>query len=188
MKRILDLLLALLLLGPALLVCLLLAPVIAADCRASPLFVQTRVGRGGANFSIFKLRTMAADTDHVASHEASSAAITRSGAWLRRLKIDELPQLINVLTGAMSFVGPRPCLPSQTALIAARWANGVLALRPGITGPAQVAGIDMRDAKVLAAADAAYLVPWTLSGDLALLIRTATGAGSGDAVNTARKF
>jgi O-antigen biosynthesis protein WbqP len=186
MKRLLDLTLALLLAVPALLLCLLLAPLIALDCRASPLFVQTRVGRGGQPFAMVKLRTMAADTAHVASHDAPATAITRSGAWLRRLKIDELPQLINVLSGAMSFVGPRPSLPTQTALIEARRANGVLALRPGITGPAQVAGIDMRDPDVLARADAAYLAPWSLMRDVRLLIRTATGAGSGDAVTGSR--
>ncbi len=182
LKRLLDLALALALLVPALLLCLILAPVIALDVRASPLFIQTRVGRDGRPFRMVKLRTMAASTAHVASHLAPADNITATGRWLRRLKIDELPQLINVITGSMSFVGPRPCLPSQDTLVAARRANGVLALRPGITGPAQVAGIDMRDADILANADAAYLGPWSLARDLTLMWQTATGAGSGDAV------
>jgi O-antigen biosynthesis protein WbqP len=181
MKRLMDIVLALCLLVPAAVICAILAPIIALDCRASPLFIQTRVGRNGQPFRMVKLRTMAASTAHVASHLAPAANITRTGHWLRRLKIDELPQLLNVITGAMSFVGPRPCLPSQTELVEARRSNGVLGLRPGITGPAQVAGIDMRDPARLAQADAAYLTAWSLGRDLALLIQTATGAGRGDA-------
>jgi lipopolysaccharide/colanic/teichoic acid biosynthesis glycosyltransferase len=181
-KRCLDLVLALVLLAPAAMLCVLLAPVIALDCKASPFFVQSRVGRDGRLFNLVKLRTMAASTADVASHLAPAANITRTGFWLRRLKIDELPQLLNVLSGTMSFVGPRPCLPNQTDLIAARRSNGVLSLKPGITGPAQVAGIDMRDPQRLAMADAAYLAPWTLSRDVRLILQTATGSGRGDAI------
>ena len=107
--------------------------------------------------------------------------MTRSGRWIRRLKIDELPQLWNVLRGDMSFVGPRPCLPSQLVLIEARREVGVLALQPGITGVAQVAGLDMSDPARLAVADSAYCGAWSIGRDLNLLVRTFAGQGGGDA-------
>jgi len=181
MKRLLDLAVCLALAMPAILIVLLVLPVVAIETHATPLFRQRRVGRSGRPFTLLKLRTMRADTPDGASHDIGAATITRSGRFLRRTKIDELPQLWNVLTGDMSLVGPRPCLPSQTELVAERRALGVDALRPGITGPAQVAGLDMSDPPRLARADAAYLGRWSLGRDLALLIQTAVGRGSGDA-------
>ena len=86
----------------------------------SPLFVQVRVGRGKKPFKLVKFRTMSKDTASVASHLASSASITKLGAFLRRTKLDELPQLWNVLMGDMSLVGPRPNLFNQEELIKAR--------------------------------------------------------------------
>jgi len=145
------------------------------------LFLQRRVGRGGNVFTIVKLRTMRPDTPQGASHEIGQASVTRIGLLLRKTKLDELPQLWNVLVGDMSLVGPRPCLPSQTELIGARRALGVLGLRPGITGPAQIAGIDMSRPQTLARADAAYLSAWSLRGDLRILLRTVAGFGAGDA-------
>lgn len=180
-KRILDLSLASVLAVPSLAICILIAPVIAIEARASPLFRQTRVGRYGAQFRIWKLRTMAVSTPDGASHEIGVATVTRSGRWIRRLKLDELPQLWNVLRGDMSFVGPRPCLPSQDALVEARRNLGVLALTPGITGVAQVDGLDMSDPAGLAIADSAYCGPWSLRRDLRLLLRTFAGHGGGDA-------
>mgnify|MGYP001809998799 CR=1 FL=1 len=115
----------------------------------------------------------------------SKASITPFGAFLRKMKLDELPQLVNVLRGDMSFVGPRPCLPSQEKLIAERERRGVYAIRPGITGPAQIAGIDMSTPVKLAEADGHYLAAITLSGDLGYLVKTAVGSGRGDAVTRA---
>ncbi|WP_288937914.1 sugar transferase [uncultured Sphingomonas sp.] len=181
MKRTFDFVICLTLLPLCVLLCLIVLPLVYVDTRASPLFVQTRVGRDGHPFRLLKLRTMRADTLHVASHEVGRAQITRSGRWLRRLKIDELPQIANVLAGSMSLVGPRPCLPVQEILIAERSRRGVLALRPGITGPAQVAGVDMSTPERLVELDAQYLGPWSLWRDLALLFATATGKGRGDA-------
>lgn len=186
MKRFFDLTLALALLPACSLLCLVVLPIVYFDTRATPLFVQRRVGRHGSVFHLVKLRTMRADTKHVASHEVGADQITPSGRWLRRLKIDELPQVINVITGTMSFVGPRPCLPSQKELIAERTTRGVLALRPGITGPGQVAGIDMSAPARLAEIDATYLGAWSLRRDLKLLIATATGRGRGDAAARSR--
>lgn len=186
MKRCFDLFLALLAIIPAIMICTLVLPIIWIDCRASPLFLQTRIGQRKKTFHILKLRTMRADTPSVASHEAGAAQITRSGAWLRRLKIDELPQIWNVLTGDMSFVGPRPCLPNQSLLIAERDRRGVFDLRPGITGAAQIAGLDMSTPTALAERDADYLVPWSLAKDCMILWRTVTGSGSGDAAVATR--
>lgn len=180
-KRTLDLMVGGALLVPSLLLCLAVAPVIWAETRANPLFVQTRVGRNGRPYKIWKLRTMAAGTLNAASHEVGGATITRSGRVLRALKFDELPQIWNVLTGDMSFVGPRPCLPSQQEVIQARERLGVLALRPGITGPAQVAGLDMSEPERLAEADSAYCGKWSLRRDFSILAQTFIGKGSGDA-------
>jgi len=126
---------------------------------------------------------MEINTESRASHEVSASKITNVGKFLRRTKLDELPQILNVLSGDMSFVGPRPCLPSQADLIAEREVRDVFSLRPGITGPAQIAGIDMSTPQILARADAAYLAERTFWGDLRLIMQTAKGGGQGDAVN-----
>jgi O-antigen biosynthesis protein WbqP len=186
-KRLFDLILALLAIAPATVICLLVLPMTWLDCRASPLFLQERVGRHRKTFRILKLRTMKASTPNIASHEAGSAQITRTGAWLRRFKIDELPQVWNVLIGDMSFVGPRPCLPNQLVLIEEREQRGVFNLRPGITGIAQIAGFDMSTPIALAERDADYVAPWSLIKDCVILWRTLTGAGSGDAAIASRR-
>ena len=151
------------------------------ELPGSPLFIQQRVGRHQVSFGMVKLRTMRADTEHVASHLVPLDRITRSGHLLRRFKLDELPQLWNVLTGAMSLVGPRPCLPSQDELIAERQARGVFVFRPGVTGPAQLMGLDMSQPQRLAEVEAEYFNRATLFQDIVLVLRTATGRGSGDA-------
>lgn len=182
MKRLFDLVLAFLLILPALVIILLACIPILIESRASPLFLQLRVGRHQALFRILKLRTMHPDTAHVASHEVSAHQIMRSGLLLRKTKIDELPQIWNVLIGQMSFVGPRPCLPSQFELRNAREARGVYCLRPGITGCAQIRGIDMSTPNDLAIADASYLDRWSLIKDIKIILATALGSGKGDAV------
>ncbi len=140
------------------------------------------MGRHGQPFTCYKLRTMRQGTANVATHEMSSSAVTSLGESLRRYKLDELPQLWNVLRGDMSFVGPRPCLPVQREVIAEREKRGVLALRPGITGLAQVNDIDMSTPVRLAEADAEYLATRSFVGDLVLILRTVTGSGQGDRV------
>lgn len=185
-KRAFDLLLCILALPVAVPVCLLAMAAIRLDSRGSPLFVQTRVGRGGRAFRLLKLRTMACDTGDLPSHAVNPNRITAIGRFIRMTKLDELPQLVNVMAGDMSFVGPRPCLPSQAELIAEWERHGLYALRPGITGPAQVAGIDMSDPALLARTEAAYYPDATFGSDLALIVRTFTGAGRGDAANKPR--
>lgn len=149
----------------------------------SPLFLQERVGRRRKPFVLVKFRTMRPGTAHVATHLASADAVTPYGRFLRRSKLDELPQLWNVLTGDMSLVGPRPCLPSQGELIAARERLGVLEARPGITGFAQVRGIDMSTPQLLAQTDAHMLGALTLGAYFRCLVLTALGRGAGDRIH-----
>ena len=182
-KRLFDLVLALLLALPAVVACTVAALLIWLDDRANPFFVQLRLGRDGRPFRLVKLRTMRIGTGDRPSHETTHGSITRTGALLRRTKLDELPQLWNVLRGEMSFVGPRPGLPSQTTLANERNRHGVDRLSPGITGVSQVQGLDMSTPERLAETDAGYLRKWSLTRDLHLLARTAVGGGRGDAAS-----
>ncbi|TIV47202.1 MAG: sugar transferase, partial [Mesorhizobium sp.] len=106
------------------------------------------------------------------THQAPANSVTAVGTVLRASKIDELPQLWNVLKGEMSLVGPRPCLPTQTELIERRKQLGVLAALPGITGLAQIKGIDMSDPKRCAETDAAYVQAATIRLDIRILLGT----------------
>lgn len=148
----------------------------------APLFRQTRVGQHQMPFTLVKFRTMRVDTQSVATHLADPGAVTPLGAFLRRSKLDELPQLWNVLKGDMSLVGPRPCLFNQTELIKERDELRVFAVRPGITGLAQINRIDMSTPKLLAETDALMLHALGVSAYFAYIIKTVTGAGRGDRI------
>ncbi|AAN56172.1 putative sugar transferase EpsL [Shewanella oneidensis] len=161
---------------------LLIVTIIGLFDTGSPIFIQTRVGKHKKPFNLVKFRTMSKDTASVASHLASNAAITKFGGFLRKTKIDELPQLINVLKGEMSLVGPRPNLFNQEELIAERDALGVYNVLPGVTGLAQVQNIDMSTPKLLAQTDKQMIDTLTLRSYFKYILMTATGSGSGDAV------
>ena len=148
----------------------------------SPIFHQIRVGRGKKPFTLIKFRTMKPDTAHVASHLANANAITRFGSFLRKTKLDELPQLWNVLLGDMSLVGPRPCLFNQQELICEREKLGVFSSRPGITGLAQVNEIDMSTPELLAKTDKEMLDTLTLASYFKYILMTVSGKGAGDRV------
>jgi lipopolysaccharide/colanic/teichoic acid biosynthesis glycosyltransferase len=148
----------------------------------SPLFRQVRVGRNQVPFVLVKFRTMRPGTAQVATHLADPSQVTRWGRFLRATKLDELPQLWNVLKGEMSLVGPRPCLPTQTELIAERARRGVFAVRPGITGLAQIRGIDMSDPARLAAVDAELVASLGVAMYFRCLLATLLGQGRGDRV------
>ncbi|MEZ9946506.1 sugar transferase [Vibrio breoganii] len=181
MIRVLDFLIALfglLFLWPV----LLIVTVIGMFDTGSPIFIQERVGRRKKPFKLIKFRTMSVETKSVASHLASNASITKLGAFLRKTKIDELPQLINVLKGEMSLVGPRPNLFNQEELIKERDAHGVYDVLPGITGLAQVQNIDMSTPELLAKTDKLMIDSLTLKDYFKYILMTATGSGSGDAV------
>lgn len=148
----------------------------------SPIFVQKRVGRYKKPFILVKFRTMHPNTKSVATHLSASSANTRFESFLRRTKLDELPQLWNVLNGDMSLVGPRPCLFNQNELIAQREALGVFDALPGITGLAQIQGIDMSTPSLLAKTDAEMLISLNLSSYFKYIFLTIIGKGSGDRV------
>jgi len=146
------------------------------------LFAQTRVGREGKPFTCYKFRTMYQGTRQAATHAIGTASVTRVGSFLRRSKLDELPQVFNIVLNDMSFVGPRPCLPSQHELVAERQRRGILSIKGGITGWAQIRDIDMSDPVRLAAVEAGYLAMRTTLLDLWIIIATFTGSGQGDRV------
>lgn len=180
MKRAFDFVVALILLTASLPILGLLLVAIRLESAGNPLFVQERVGRHRRPFRIYKLRTMLSGTANVASHKVGADRVTRLGRALRRLKLDELPQLWNVVNGSMSLVGPRPCLFSQHELIAERDRRGVFAFRPGITGPAQLVNLDMSQPVQLAEVEAQYFHHSSWRNDVRILLRTFLGHGAGD--------
>jgi len=166
---------------------LLLLAIVGLLDTGAPLFRQTRVGLGKKHFTLVKFRTMRPGTAHVATHLADASSVTPFGRLLRRTKLDELPQLWNVLKGEMSLVGPRPCLLTQTELIEARSHRGVFEVRPGITGLAQVKGIDMSTPDLLAQTDAAMLASLGLWNYLKYILLTLRGHGAGDRIASRKR-
>lgn len=174
MKRLMDLVLALIALVGLMPLMLLAALAVALESGWPVLFRQTRVGVGGREFGMYKLRSMVRHAGNLGPHYTLSAdpRITRVGRVIRRTSLDELPQLFNVLRGDMSLVGPRPALPVQRSLYDdAQWAERC-SVRPGITGLAQVA---LRSQGTLAeciALDLQYVRQHTLAMDLKIMWRT----------------
>jgi len=148
----------------------------------SPIFRQVRVGRNQRPFTLVKFRTMKVDTASVATHLASSTSVTRFGRFLRKTKLDELPQLWNVLKGEMSLVGPRPGLLNQDELTDERAKRGVFDVRPGITGLAQVDEIDMSTPALLAETDQKMIQSLTVAAYFKYILMTVSGKGAGDRV------
>ncbi len=181
MLRIIDI-------GLALLGVILLAPLLLAILlvtwvdTGSPLYFQIRLGRNREPFVLVKFRSMRVGTASMLSHRVDPSAVTRTGKLLRRTKLDELPQLWSVLKGDMSLVGPRPGLPEHSELTEARNRLGVFTARPGITGLAQLRGIDMSDPNLLAKVDAEMLAGLSVYSYLRIILDTALGKGYGDRV------
>jgi lipopolysaccharide/colanic/teichoic acid biosynthesis glycosyltransferase len=146
----------------------------------SPLFKQERIGLNQRLFTLIKFRTMRVNTESVATHLADASAVTSFGRFLRQTKLDELPQLWNVLRGDMSLVGPRPCLPNQHELISERASKNVFRVRPGITGLSQIQGIDMSTPALLAETDAEMLQSLTLYNYGRYIVLSTLGKGAGD--------
>jgi len=161
---------------------LLVLTIIGLFDTGSPIFRQVRVGRHQKPFTLVKFRTMKVDTASVATHLASSASITRFGHFLRKTKLDELPQLWNVLKGEMSLVGPRPGLFNQEELAEERAKRGVFNVRPGITGLAQVNEIDMSTPALLAETDQRMIQSLTVVDYFKYIFMTVAGKGAGDRV------
>jgi lipopolysaccharide/colanic/teichoic acid biosynthesis glycosyltransferase len=183
LKRTMDIAIAgllLILLSPLL---LLLAVAIKFDSRGPVLFSQERVGKGGRGFRLFKFRTMVASAEQRRAGLLALSTdpdwlklehdprITRVGRWMRRLSLDELPQLWNVLRGQMSLVGPRPLVPPEDAKVIG-WHRARLELAPGLTGPWQVMGRTAIPFQEMVKLDYRYVADWSLWNDLKLLLRT----------------
>uniref|UniRef100_UPI0040478A2B sugar transferase n=1 Tax=Algoriphagus sp. TaxID=1872435 RepID=UPI0040478A2B len=182
MIRVFDIILSfvgLVLLSPLLLILIL-------ACffdTGSPIFRQKRAGKYKNPFNLIKFRSMHVNAPSVATHLASASSITPFGSFLRKSKLDELPQLWNVLVGDMSLVGPRPNLFNQEELIKERYSRGVYSIRPGITGLAQINKIDMSTPKILAEADAKMIQELNSLVYFKYIFLTVFGKGFGDRIN-----
>ena len=160
---------------------LLIFLVVALD-SGSPIFRQRRLGRDKIPFVLLKFRTMPFGTESMATHLINPSKIKPLGRFLRQTKLDELPQLWNVLKGEMSLVGPRPGLPNQLELTAAREAHGVFKVRPGITGRSQLNEIDMSTPEKLAESDALMISSMSIKNYFKYIFMTVLGKGSGDRI------
>ncbi len=184
LKRGVDVLLASGVLVLSLPLLAMLAAAVHLDSSGPVLFRQRRVGLNGKEFVILKFRSMVSDAEALrgqleAANEADGPLFkithdprtTRVGAWLRKLSLDELPQLVNVVRGDMSLVGPRPALPCEVARYDQRTA-GRLLVKPGITGPWQVSDRHRSSFEDYLILDLDYVANWSIGGDLVLLART----------------
>jgi lipopolysaccharide/colanic/teichoic acid biosynthesis glycosyltransferase len=182
MTRIFDFLfsfIGLVILSPILIVLM----IIGYFDTGSPIFRQERVGKGKQPFSLMKFRSMHVNTQSVATHLANVSSITPFGSFLRKSKLDELPQLWNVLVGDMSLVGPRPNLYNQEELIYERDSRGVYSVRPGITGLAQINKIDMSTPQLLAEMDSKMIDHLNVCYYFKYIFLTVFGKGFGDRVS-----
>lgn len=171
-------LLGLVLLSPIILILLLIGFL----DTGSPIFYQERVGLNQVPFKLLKFRSMHLNTKSVATHLVQVNSITKWGSFLRKSKLDEIPQLVNVLIGEMSFVGPRPNLFNQTELIEERTIRGVYSRRPGITGLAQIQKVDMSTPSLLAETDQKMINQLNLVNYFKYIFLTIFGKGFGDRV------
>lgn len=171
-KRAFDILasgVAILALSPVLLV---VGLAIRVEDGTPVIYRQTRLGRDDRMFTIFKFRSMPTSTEIAPSIGMGSAKVTRVGRVIRRLNIDELPQLFNILRGEMAVVGPRPALPSQETLIARRAEGPARRLRPGLTGLAQVRAYDGMTEEAKAVYDNRYAARVSLIADIKIVAST----------------
>lgn len=136
------------------------------------IFRQKRVGRLGQPFTFFKFRSMPVNTGDVPSDQVGQVKLSWVGRLIRRTNIDELPQLVNILRGDMSIVGPRPPIPSQIELVEARASNGAYNCRPGLTGLAQVSSFDGMSLGQKAEFDGEYAVNITFTKDVSIILKT----------------
>tara|TARA_X000000368_G_scaffold396586_1_gene364980 strand:+ start:184 stop:723 length:540 start_codon:yes stop_codon:yes gene_type:complete len=140
--------------------------------NGSPLFIQKRIGRNRKTFLLIKFRTMPINTKSAGTHLVKNIKFTLFGYFLRLTKLDETPQLFNVLKSDMSLVGPRPCLLNQKKLIKERKKRGIFKVKPGITGLAQISGINMKTPTLLAKTDLKMLKEMNLGFYFYLLFKT----------------
>ncbi|MDR0506596.1 MAG: sugar transferase [Dysgonamonadaceae bacterium] len=151
---------------------IIVATVIKLQDGGCVFFIQQRIGRNVMKFNILKFRSMPVNTANVSSEQTHLIKITPFGKFIRRTNIDELPQLINILKGEMSLIGPRPSLPAQAELIELRMANGSFRCRPGLTGLAQVNSYDYMPVLEKAALDGIYAANITFIKDVGIVLKT----------------
>lgn len=171
-KRLLDILvsgIAGIVLSPVL---LLTGLAIRVDDGSPVIYRQVRIGRDGRPFTIFKFRSMPIDAQLVPSAGMAVARVTRVGRLIRRLNVDELPQIFNILRGDMALVGPRPALPSQSILLEERSRGSAIRLRPGLTGLAQVNAYDGMSEEAKSKFDNEYAERVSLVQDLKIVAAT----------------
>lgn len=171
-KRLIDILASfsvLLFLAPLILV---VALIIKLQDEGPVFFIQERVGKGTCNFRIYKFRSMPLSTPNVESKELNHIKITNFGKFIRRTNINELPQLINILKGDMSLIGPRPCLPSQKELINLRLRGKAYDCKPGLTGLAQVMAYNNMPNEEKADWDNQYALHITFVNDMKIILKT----------------
>ena len=142
--------------------------------KGTVLFIQDRVGEKGRIFKIYKFRTMKIGTVNVGTHRIDEKSITYFGKILRKTKLDELPQIVNIFLGQMSLIGPRPGLPTQKSLYRERKKRGVYSVKPGISGYSQINNIDMSAPTKIAEWDQRYLAMRSILFEFKLLLNTVT--------------
>ena len=147
-----------------------------------PIFTQIRVGKNQKTFKMLKFRTMVLNTPSLSTHLIKKEAVTKFGKFIRKLKLDELPQLINVINGEMSLVGPRPCLTNQKELIEERKKYNLFSVKPGITGLSQINGIDLSNPKKLSETDFLMISNFNQVNYFKYLFLTFFGKGFGDKI------
>jgi len=174
MKRLFDFSVSLILIICLIPVFVLIGLIIATDAGSPVIYKQYRVGKDNKLFYIYKFRTMKNNTRLAATKDLTEAdsVITKSGRFLRKTSLDELPQLFNVLKGNMSFVGPRPLIPEEKEIRAIRKKYGVYSVRPGITGWAQINGRDKLSDEEKALFDKEYIDKQSIAFDIKILIKT----------------
>lgn len=165
---------------------ILIALILSYIDTGSPMFLQRRLGQDEKPFVLIKFRTMRGNSAFTVSHLADKSFVTEVGRFLRKTKIDELPQFFNILKGEMTLVGPRPGLPDHFELIRERRKLGVYSSKPGLTGLSQLRKIDMSEPRLLAKTDAEMISSFSIVGYFKYLILTIFGKGSGDAMKKSK--
>ena len=171
-KRLIDIAAAVMVLLILLPVLVLIALAIRIEDGGDSFYVSQRVGKGGTLFRFIKFRSMPINTASTPSSKGRELTITRIGTFIRRTNIDEIPQLLNIVRGDMSLVGPRPCIPEQSELIELRRRSGAIKCRPGLTGLAQIKAYDDMPVEEKAQYDAEYASEITFAKDIKIIFGT----------------
>ncbi|WP_299866595.1 sugar transferase [uncultured Hoeflea sp.] len=176
-KRVIDVLFALVVVVLFWWLLVVIWVLIRTESKGPGIVAQEKIGRDGRPFTCYRFRTTKSGPESLEMHRASAAPVTRLGRALRKLNLDELPQIINIFRNEMSLVGPSACLPEQRELVDARRQLGVLALKPGVCSLAQMNGIDMNDPEIHAQWDARYMALQSLRFDWNIFIAAVLGSG-----------